>query len=123
MNFLGSTLITEDVPRLSRFYQDVLQATAEGDDIHVEFETEGASLTIYAKHAAERDMAFDFSTHWGTGSVTLNFRVDDVDAEYARLQTLGVAFITQPKTYPWGNRAVHFWDPDGNIVGFSARCK
>jgi len=118
MNLFGICLITQDVNRLSLFYQKVLQVEAEGSDTHVILQTEGCGLTIYARVAAERDMAFDSRDHWGAGSTTLMSRVPDCDAAFERLKTIVPAFMTTPKTYPWGARAFHFRDPDGNIVDF-----
>ncbi|MEW6754154.1 MAG: VOC family protein [Candidatus Latescibacterota bacterium] len=120
MTFSGVALITEDVAALTRFYEQVLQTQAEGGGVHAEVRTRGAALAIYAKSAAERDMGFSFDQFGGTGKVALGFAVEDVDAEYERVQGLGVVFVTRPTTYPWGRRAVHFRDPEGNIVGFSA---
>jgi uncharacterized glyoxalase superfamily protein PhnB len=121
MTFDGVCLITEDVRALTKFYEQVLQSEAEGGDVHAELKTQGAALAIYARSAAERDMGFCFEEHCGVGKLTLGFTVEDVDAEYERLQALGVTFVTRPTTYRWGNRAMHFRDPDGNIVGFRAR--
>ena len=46
----------------------------------------------------------------------IEFQVDDVDAEFARLK--GWATVVQePKTMPWGNRAAQFRDPEGTLVG------
>mgnify|MGYP001179618604 CR=1 FL=1 len=118
MNLFGICLITEDVNRLSSFYQAVLQTEAEGSDVHVTLQTESCGLAIYDRGAAERDMGFDFRDHWGTGGTTLMFRVADVDAEFERLQPIVPSFMTTPTTYPWGARAFHFRDPDGNIVDF-----
>ena len=118
MNLFGICLITQDVTRLSSFYQTILQAEAEGSDIHVNIHTEGCSLAIYDREAAERDMGFDFREHWGTGGTTLMFQMADVDAEFERLQALVPSFMTTPTTYPWGARAFHCRDPDGNSVDF-----
>lgn len=120
MTFLGICIITDDVVSLSEFYINVLQATADVNDVHTEIIIKGAALSIYSRSAAEKDMSFNFEKYSGNGKVTLNFNVDDVDLEYERLKALGVEFITTPTTYPWGNRAVHFRDADGNIVGFSS---
>ena len=114
----GICLITEDVRRLVSFYEAVLGVKGEGDDIHMELHTDGCGMAIYAREAAERDMGFDFSAHWGTGGTTLMFRVDDADREFERLQSIVPAFMTTPTTYPWGARAFHFRDPDGNIIDF-----
>lgn len=120
MEFVGICLITEDMHRLTAFYREVLGATVEGDHIHATIDLAGAHLAIYSRRAAERDMHFDFGKYWGTGNFTMDFHVADVDAEYERLKSLGVEFITTPKTHPWGARSVQFRDPDGNIINF--RC-
>lgn len=118
MNFTDICLITEDVKRLARFYEAVFQGKAEGDAVHSALPLPGMVLAIYSKRAAEQDMGFDFSRHWGTGGFTFGFDVADVDAESARMQKLGVEFVTSPTTWPWGARSFHFRDPDGNIVCF-----
>jgi catechol 2,3-dioxygenase-like lactoylglutathione lyase family enzyme len=49
-------------------------------------------------------------------SVIIEFRVDDVDSEYERLEPLVDEWVQQPTTMPWGNRSILFRDPDGNLV-------
>ncbi|TGS57605.1 VOC family protein, partial [Mesorhizobium sp. M3A.F.Ca.ET.201.01.1.1] len=47
------------------------------------------------------------------------FRVGDVDAEFARLSDLiKKTTVQEPTTMPWGNRSLQFRDPDGNLVNF-----
>ncbi|GAK54416.1 glyoxalase/bleomycin resistance protein/dioxygenase [Candidatus Moduliflexus flocculans] len=121
MEFCGICIITENVPRLATFYQNILHATAVGNDVHVEIATDMNSLAIYSKSAAINDMKFDLSSCWGIGNITLMFRVDDVDAEYERIKAYVSEFMTSPTTYLWGTRAFHFRDPDGNIVDFFSR--
>lgn len=48
------------------------------------------------------------------GRVFLFLRVDDFDAEYARLSAAGVAFQEVPRHEPYGKVAV-FRDPFGNL--------
>ena len=115
---MGFGLITGNVRRLAAFYTEVLRCPAKGDDIHTEIKCEGLSFVLYDKAAAIADMAFSFADSMGYGHTAISFRVEDVDAEYARLRQLGVALMTRPHTYPWGARSVHFRDPDGNIVTF-----
>ncbi|NLO48575.1 MAG: VOC family protein [Clostridiales bacterium] len=113
-------LITEDVRKLTAFYQKILQIKTEINDIHVEITLDGGGLTIYSKSAAEKDMGFDFSKYHGTGMTKITFIVENVDAEYERIKSLnmGIEFAAVPTTYPWGARSMHFWDLDGNIVCF-----
>ena len=46
----------------------------------------------------------------------LVFVVDDVDAEYARLEAEGVAFTTPIETEPWGERYFQVSDPNGVVI-------
>ena len=44
------------------------------------------------------------------------FVVEDVDAEYARLQAEGVTITTPIETEPWGERYFQVADPNGVII-------
>ena len=44
----------------------------------------------------------------------MGVRVDDVDAEHARLAQRGVA-VGALQDQPWGERNFRFSDPDGNV--------
>ena len=45
----------------------------------------------------------------------MEFQVDDVDAEFARLKD-EVDVVHEPKMLPWGNRAAQIRDPEGTLV-------
>jgi predicted enzyme related to lactoylglutathione lyase len=119
MTYIGTCFITDDVPMLTRFYETILKTTAEGNEIHAEIGMNGTALTIYSRAAAEREMGFRFDRYSGTGRTVLSFRVDNVDFEYTRLKDMGLELVAGPTTYPWGSRALHFRDPDGNMIGFT----
>ncbi len=57
----------------------------------------------------------------GAGSLTLWFRVDDLDACYERCLSLGATSHYAPVEKPWGDRLAAVRDPDGNLVGLSQR--
>jgi predicted enzyme related to lactoylglutathione lyase len=44
------------------------------------------------------------------------FVVDDIDTEYARLQSEGVAITTPIETEPWGERFFQVTDPNGVVI-------
>ena len=48
--------------------------------------------------------------------VLVAFVVDDVDAEYARIQSEGVTITTPIQTEPWGERFFQVADPNGVII-------
>lgn len=115
-------LITEDLPRLAHFYEQVTGVRAEGGDIHVELRIAGAGLAIISTAGMEA-LAPGATSGAGHGGGSIGFEVDDVDNVYERLQVLGVALVKLPKTHPWGARSVWFRDPNGNIISFYAPAK
>lgn len=46
--------------------------------------------------------------------------MDDVEAEYERLNPFVRDWEQQPTLMPWGNRSILFRDPDGNLVNLFA---
>ena len=46
----------------------------------------------------------------------VEFLVEDVDADYARLRAVVTDFVNEPTTMPWGNRSLLLCDPDGTLV-------
>ena len=53
--------------------------------------------------------------HSGNG-VILNFLVNDVDAEHARLTQSGLTVAMPLEDHPWGDRGFSVIDPIGNAV-------
>ncbi|MFD5831513.1 VOC family protein [Lentzea sp. NPDC060358] len=116
MQFVSVRVITHDVARLAEFY-------ARATGIEVRWRTEqfaelvGPSCTLAIGHA-------DTMALFGAGAAVpesnrtaiIEFRVDDVDAEFERLA--GVEVVQKPTTMPWGNRSLLFRDPDGNLINF-----
>lgn len=115
MKLAGVCLNTNKVRPLAEFYSQVLDARAEGDDTHMEILSQGAGLAVFSIEAMEA-MAPHSTEGMGAGSVTLMFEVEGVDAEFERLQTLGVEMVKPLETHPWGARSFWFKDPLGNIV-------
>lgn len=62
----GICLIIDNVLRLVKSYEKVLQTTSEGDEIHAEIKINGGGLAIYSKFAAIKDMGFNFEKYYGT---------------------------------------------------------
>ena len=120
MKFSDITLITEDMRALAEFYEALFGIAIEKSDVHTQFEVGGLRITLYSQQAAQSDMGFDFTQHNGTGKLTISFTLDEIDNTVPKLNELDIPVVAGPKTYPWGTRAVHFRDPDGNIICF--RC-
>ena len=116
MQFASVRIITDDLEPMISFYELVTGVPAERPaPIFAELVLPGATLAIGhsdtvplfgvgAAHAADNR------------TVIVEFQVDDLDAEYARLESLVETWVQKPTTLPWGNRSMLFRDPDGNLV-------
>lgn len=113
--FTGICLITRDVARLSAFYGRLLDARVEGDDQFSVVHSSGGQLSFFAADGMET-MAHGSMRGAGTGSMTLELRIPDVDATFQLLTAQDVPVVKEPTTQPWGRRSVWIRDPDGNIV-------
>ncbi len=115
---INTCLISSNVDRLVAFYEPVLQIKAirSGAD-YAEFHSAGGILAIFSAKAQQAYIP-DSAEPANNKSLVLEFRVNDVDAEYARLRTLVNVWVKPPTTQPWGTRSFYFRDPDGNLVDF-----
>jgi predicted enzyme related to lactoylglutathione lyase len=116
MKFVSTRIITADVNRLVDFYELVTEVSAVwGNELFAEIPTPIGTLAIGSDKTVP--LFGDGSAEPGANrSAILEFIVDDVDAEYERLRGCLAEVVTEPTTMPWGNRALLFRDPDGNLV-------
>lgn len=117
MKFAYTRLITEDVPKLASFYEQLLGVPSKGNADYVELHPGGATLAIASRRAA----SYSLDGAWpatGNSSAILEFAVDDVDTERARIAPFVTDWLQQPRDMPWGNRSMLFRDPDGNPINF-----
>jgi len=116
MRLHRAMIYVKDLPKMTAFYNETLglRRTDDGRFVSwVEFDAGGAR---FALHAIPGDIAKQIEISSPPRArekdpVKLFFEVDDVEAERARLASLGVAMVQRP----WGS-----WDgidPEGNIFG------
>lgn len=110
-NELSTCFCTDDVQACRDFYQKYFSAKVTFDcDWYVNMSINGDGPTIQFMEPQGK-----MSTYAGTG-VTLNFKVDDVDAEYARLAEAGLKSVMPLEDHPWGDRGFSVGDPIGNSI-------
>lgn len=116
MKLVSIRIITADVKRLVSFYEMVTGADAIwGNELFAEIPTPAGTLAIGSDKTVPL-FGVGSAEPAANRSAIIEFIVGDVDAEYARLQGQLAEVVTEPTTMPWGNRALLFRDPDGNLV-------
>lgn len=114
-------LLTENVSRLTEFYQTVLglQVTFKNEN-YSELSAGNCTLAVFQRESHERLAPHSVETILNR-SVMLEFQVENVDKEYERLQQCDIKFVKLLTSQPWGTRSFYFRDPDGNLVNFYTR--
>ena len=118
MDFVSIRIITDDVARLTGFYERVtgVEATWSTEDF-AELITASAILAIASTRTVPL-FAPGAARPASNATVIIDFLVDDVDVLYLNLAGSVENVVTEPTTMPWGNRSLLFRDPDGNLVNF-----
>ena len=118
MTLVSIRIITGDVKSLVDFYEQVtnLKLVQFTDDF-AELQTKSATLAIGSTRTLSFFGGEEVAKAAQNRSAIIEFLVDDVDTEFARLESfLGKNVIQKPTLMPWGNKSLLFRDPDGNLV-------
>jgi lactoylglutathione lyase len=105
-------LTTRDLSRLSDFYQRVLGFTQT-----YRFPTEGKPQFVSLELGGSYQLGIGESEDTPTSPeqrFDLCVYADDCDAAVAQLRAHGAKVTSEPTDMPWGERAAHAEDPDGN---------
>jgi uncharacterized glyoxalase superfamily protein PhnB len=121
MNLKQTRLVTNDVEKLTDFYEKLTGATAEIiSSGYVEFQRSPCAGLAITSAAAAEVYGEGVLTSAANRSLVLDFEMKDVDAHYTRLRQSVGYWVQTPIDLPWGNRAMLFRDPDGNLVNMFA---
>ena len=115
MKFASTRLVAADIKAMVSFYELVTGQRAEWlAPVFAEIVTPSATLAIGSVETVPlfKEGSAEASAN---RSAILEFRVDDADAEFARLKDK-VEVVHEPKVMPWGNRTAQFRDPEGTAV-------
>jgi len=118
MDFVSTRVITGDIKRLVRFYEEVTGLSPKWyTEDFAELTTPSCTLAIASKRTMDlfgAGAARPADNH----SAIIEFRVADVDEEFRKVAKVIGDVVQEPTTQPWGNRSLLFRDPDGNLVNF-----
>lgn len=100
-----------DLGRSVEFYESILGLKLNFQDADHGYASFSAGTISLGLAAVDADQAELLGRPTGIG-----LAVDDLEAEHARLEGLGVAFPTAPERQPWGGFMALLADPDGNTL-------
>ncbi|GES42232.1 glyoxalase [Rhizobium dioscoreae] len=115
MKLASTRLIASDIRKMVGFYEMVTGHRAEWlAPVFAEIVTPAATLAI---GSVETVALFKEGSAepCANRSIIIEFQVDDVDAEFAKLKDM-VEVVHEPKLMPWGNRAAQIRDPEGTLI-------
>ncbi len=117
MNLVSMRIITSDLNRLVSFYELIsgMAVTRYTEDF-AELPTPSCTLAIGNSHTLRLFGAEDVLSPAQNRSAIIEFLVEDVDKEFARLRERVTDVVQEPTTMPWGNRSLLVRDPDGNLI-------
>jgi lactoylglutathione lyase len=104
-------LYVRDMERSLAFYRDLLGLPLEGDEHWVEAQLGGTRFALHLAHEGVPALS--------SGTVNIDFEVDDVDAAAERLRAQGVE-VRETMRDEWG-AAVEVVDPDGYTIALFQR--
>ena len=114
MRLAQARIVTDDVEAAAAFYASAFGAEVVLNEFYVEVPVGEVTVGFSKARFTECGVT-------DTSQVILDFEVDDVDAEFARLDALGVEWVQRPTTQPWGNRSMTFRAPEGVLVNVFSR--
>lgn len=113
MNLVSIRIITEDVKRLVNFYEQVTGIIAmQYTDDFAELQTDSATLAIGSTRTLQFFGGDEVAKAAQNRTAIIEFKVQDVDHVYRRLDDFLKIYIVQEQTImPWGNKSLLFRDP------------
>ena len=118
MDLVSIRIITDDVSRLTDFYERATGVPADRlTEDFAELRTGSGTLAIGSTRTVPL-FAPGSARPAANDTVIIEFLVDDVDGVHRNLTGFVTDFVNEPTTMPWGNRSLLVRDPDGNLVNF-----
>ena len=122
MNLDGFGLFVEDMPKMIRFYRDVLGFEIKESENagNVYLIKDGTLFMLYERKNFEKmtNRKYEYIKGYN-GHFEIALYVDtfeEVDQKYNEVIDKGAKSILEPVTEPWGQRTCYIADPEGNLI-------
>lgn len=116
MKYMGSLIVVSSIEASRKFYEKVTGLKVVMDfGENITFEG-GFSLQSKASWAGFIDKG-ENEVLSKSNAFELYLEEDDMDSFLERLNAMeGIEYVHAVKEYPWGQRAIRFYDPDYNMI-------
>lgn len=119
VNLTHSCLLTDDVEKMRKFYMELLGFKPQVDNQgYVEFQMDGNAVLSIFDISVHNGMALEPAAISGSQNIILEFDVDDIEAEFKKVEGMDAKIVKPITTQAWGNTSFWFRDPDGNLLNF-----
>ena len=122
MNLDGFGLFVEDMPKMIRFYRDVLGFEIKESENagNVYLIKDGTLFMLYERKNFEKmtNRKYEYIEGYN-GHFEIALYVDtfeEVDKIYNEVINKGAKSVLEPVTEPWGQRTCYIADPEGNLI-------
>lgn len=122
MNLDGFGLFVEDMPKMIKFYRDVLGFEIKESENagNVYLIKDGTLFMLYERKNFEKmtNRKYEYIKGYN-GHFEIALYVDtfeEVDQKYNEVIDKGAKSILEPVTEPWGQRTCYIADPEGNLI-------
>ena len=122
MKLDGFGIFVEDMPRMIRFYRDVLgfEIKEAEDTSNVYLVKNGTLFLMYGRKDFEKmtrrryEYIKDLNGHFEIALYVDTF--EEVDNAYNNAIRNGATSVLEPELEPWGQRTCYIADPEGNLI-------
>ena len=122
MKLDGIGLFVKDMPKMIKFYRDVLgfEIKEEENATNVYLIKDGTLFMLYERKNFEKmtNRKYEYIKGYN-GHFEIALYVDtfeEVDQKYNEVIDKGAKSILEPVTAPWGQRTCYIADPEGNLI-------
>ena len=122
MKLDGFGIFVEDMPKMIRFYRDVLgfEIKETEDTSNVYLVKDGTLFLMYGRKGFEKmtnrryEYIKDLNGHFEIALYVDTF--EEVDIAYNNAIRNGATSVLEPELEPWGQRTCYISDPEGNLI-------
>ena len=122
MKLDGFGIFVEEMPRMIRFYRDVLgfEIKEAEDTSNVYLVKNGTLFLMYGRKDFEKmtnrryEYIKDLNGHFEIALYVDTF--EEVDIAYNNAIRNGATSVLEPELEPWGQRTCYISDPEGNLI-------